>query len=223
MTTTHDASWPPRDTLDFLADRGIDCDPIIAAWKQPHRVYHSYQRHLVPALYDADDVRRFYGLSDDDFFTLALMVVFHDYVYEVGADDNEERSAEAAVDAAFCQSRVDDVRRLGEIRAGIVGTKDHRNPRSFLAACLYDIDLAGLGRDTYEANRVAVRDEYGISDDNDPAWVNGRLRFLQAYTPRVGRPNLFHTSWGAAVELGATRNMSEELVLLLQQEPPELG
>lgn len=224
MTTTSDASWPSSTTsvLDFLADRGVHVNPIIAAWTQPHRSYHGYDNHLIPALYDAIDVRRFYGLNDDDFFTLVLMIVFHDYVYDVGASDNEERSAEAAVDAAFWQSRVDDLPRLDGIRSAIVGTKNHLRPPSFLAACLYDIDLAGLGRVAYEANRVAVRNEFGISDDNDPAWIGGRLRFLNAYTPGVGRPNLFHTSWGARLELAATRNMSQELILL-QRAATEQG
>ena len=188
----------------ILAAAGHDTDAILAAWNEPHRRYHTADAHPAPMLDDAFDVATRFDIAGDDLVSLIEMVAYHDIVYKVGAPagSNEEESAIAYATHGSGRRRVD-------VADAIRGTTDHRHPRSFLAACLFDLDLAGLGRN-YVENGELVAAESG-ADESDATWIAGRARWVESM---LARPSIFHTAWGARYEHAARAALGVDLTRL---------
>lgn len=197
--------------MRILAAAGHDTDAILAAWNAPHRRYHTVDAHLAPMLDDAFDIAARFDIGDDDLTSLIEMVAYHDIVYTVGAPTGANE-AESAIAYSTGRTRrhggsePGSGRRRADVADAIRGTTDHRHPRSFLAACLFDLDLAGLGRN-YVDNGELVAAESG-ADPSDPAWVQGRTRWCESM---LARPSIFHTAWGARYEHAARAALTVDL------------
>jgi predicted metal-dependent HD superfamily phosphohydrolase len=176
---------------------------LIARYSEPHRRYHDV-RHLAAVLTAVDD------LADeaDDIDAVRLAAWFHDAVYEIRADDNEERSARLAEAelprAGVPAPRVADVARLVRLTATHAPPPGDRD-----AAVLCDADLAVLGSThvEYAAYAAAVRDEYAEIADAD--FRAGRAAILTAL---LALPRLYTTDTGRdRWEARARRNVSREI------------
>jgi hypothetical protein len=88
---------------------------LIAAWGEPHRVYHDHS-HLVWLLDEADRL----GARIRDAAFVEYAIWFHDAVYQPGETDNEAVSAEWA--RAFLAATPDLAERVGRV---IEMTRDH--------------------------------------------------------------------------------------------------
>lgn len=128
---------------------------IIASYSEPHRKYHTL-RHLEECLNHLDEVRCLAARPAE----IELALWFHDAIYDVRRQDNEERSAEwvrASAEAASLPAGVcDRVQRL------VLVTRHDAAPETMDEALLVDIDLSILGAspqcfDDYE---TAIREEY---------------------------------------------------------------
>lgn len=165
------------------ADNDALGEALIAAWNEPHRVYHD-QSHLTWLL---DEAERRAALIEDAAF-VGYAIWFHDAIYVIGGKetdgsvmpDNEARSAawarEAIADNALA-ARVGDVIEMTR--------KHHEGEASSDAALFLDMDIAILGQpwEIYCAYAAAVRREF--SAYNCGAFAAGRWRFLDAQLERA--------------------------------------
>jgi predicted metal-dependent HD superfamily phosphohydrolase len=134
-------------------------EDLLARWSESHRKHHNVA-HLHEML-DAIGV-----LADDgvqfDREAVELAAWFHDAVYEIGRDDNEERSADLARELLESSPIRDEVSRL------VLLTKAHQVADDDInGAVLSDADLSVLARDPqrYRAYAQAVREEYAAVPD----------------------------------------------------------
>lgn len=169
-------------------------------WSEPHRHHHDLE-HLREVL-DALEALSADGLEFD--LPLARRAAwFHDAVYDVYRDDNEERSA-ALARRILPES-------MRERVAGLVlVTKDHLPPAGDAeAAALCDADLSVLGAtgERYELYAHAIRLEY----EHVPEQVFRRER-ARVLERLLGRDHLYATTPGRTRwEASARHNVAAEI------------
>jgi predicted metal-dependent HD superfamily phosphohydrolase len=156
---------------------------VIARYSESHRSYHTTQ-HLGECFARLDEARHL----ADHVYEVELALWFHDAVYEVRNQDNEERSASwartAAGQSGLPPAVSERVHRL------ILATKHDASPASQDAALLVDVDLSILGaaQDRFDEYERQVRQEY--------SWVPGflfrrkRREILEAF---LARPQIYST------------------------------
>jgi predicted metal-dependent HD superfamily phosphohydrolase len=163
-------------------DRDGALAPLLAAWGEPHRHYHTVD-HLAACLADLDRWR----ILARDPVAVELALWFHDAVYDPKAHDNEERSAAWA--QRFCaQAGL----ACGDALAALIAVTRHGPaPAAGDAALVVDIDLAVLAADgaAYDAYAAAVRREYGFVPDAE--FRSGRAAVLRGF---LERPAIYTTS-----------------------------
>jgi predicted metal-dependent HD superfamily phosphohydrolase len=180
---------------------GLRAD-LLARWTEPHRRHHNLA-HLEEVL-SAIDLLAADGIAFDS-EAVELAAWFHDAVYVIGADDNEDRSAQLAGDL-LPTPLGDEVSRL------VLTTKTHKVTTADVnAAVLSDADLSVLGSHParYRVYAAAVRGEY--ADIPDDVFKPARARVLTAL---LDGP-IFHTGPGRdRWENRARRNVGAELAEL---------
>ena len=178
---------------------------LLARYAEEHRRYHT-QEHLRRMLEVIDEHAALAGDAD----AVRLAAWFHDAVYEVFAADNEERSAELALDrlGALGYGRGDEVARLVRLTAGHAVAEGDRN-----GALLADADLAILAGEPEEYARyaAAVREEYAAVPDE--TFRPGRAAILRqlADLPTLFRIVPDRAEWAAR----ARANLETEIEALL--------
>lgn len=182
--------WPLDDRVDLR-------DELLAAWDRDG--YHDLL-HLTEVL-DRLDLLAQAG-APFDATTVGLAAWFHDAVY-VGADDDEERSAEWA-ECALPPAYAEEVARLVRM------TAHHRPSDADDAGCaLSDADLGILAapRERYDAYVAGVRADFALVADHD--FRAGRALVLGHL---ASKPALFHTAQARALwETAARANLEREL------------
>jgi predicted metal-dependent HD superfamily phosphohydrolase len=178
-------------------------EDLLARWSESHRKHHTVA-HLHEML---DAIGRLADAGIEfDREAVELAAWFHDAIYEVGRDDNEERSAELARELLASAPICDEVARL------VLVTKTHKVADDDVnGAVLSDADLSVLGSQAlrYRAYANAVREEY--ADVPDDVFKPARAQVLSAL---LDGP-LFHTSAGREQwEERARRNIAEEIAAL---------
>jgi predicted metal-dependent HD superfamily phosphohydrolase len=167
------------------------------------RIYHDL-RHLESVLAHIDRLQR----EADDPRLVRLAAWYHDAVYDVRRDDNEEASAELAA-ATLPVYDFDDLE-TAEVARLVRLTATHApEPGDSNGAVLSDADLAVLAGtpDEYAAYRDAVRLEFRHVPDS--AFARGRGTVLRQL---LDLDQLFATDFGRrAWEPQARMNMREEL------------
>lgn len=150
---------------------------LLALYGAPGREYHA-RRHLFDVFARLDEHRaRFKDLVGAE-----LALWFHDAIYAVPSQRNEERSAELA--GAFLAS-VGAVSAFPMVPAMILATKHDGGPCVDPdAALVLDIDLAGFARpwNDFDADNGRIRQEYAIYDE--PTYRAGRMAFLRGLLAR---------------------------------------
>ena len=111
---------------------------VTARYAESHRSYHTLQ-HLDECFVNFDEARHL----ADQVHGVELALWFHDAVYEVRSQDNEEQSASWARDAAIEQGVASSV--AERVHRLVLATKHNARPPSPDAALLVDVDLAILG------------------------------------------------------------------------------
>ena len=175
---------------------------VIASYREPHRHYHTTQ-HLDECFAWLDGARPL----ADHLHEVELALWFHDAVYHVRMQDNEERSASWLQSAATKAGLSGTV--IGRLRALILATKHNSPPSTQDAALLVDVDLAILGApvERFDEYERQVRDEY--------AWVpdvlfrRKRREILEAF---LVRPYLYSTEhFRASLESAARANLARSI------------
>jgi predicted metal-dependent HD superfamily phosphohydrolase len=207
--------WSPLlDGLDDLPDL---LPELARRYAEPHRVYHGIDHIAALAqLY----VEVAHGPTWHAPIEVALAILFHDAIYEPGRSDNEDRSAELAIDMLRDRpiNEAVDVTRIAQM---IRATKTHdqlTHPDDHDLAHFIDADMAIIGTApaVYDAYAQAVRREF--SSIPSPMFDRGRAAFL---TKQLARPSLFHTPWfRARYEDAARANLARELASLTTLPTP---
>lgn len=183
---------------------------LAVRYSEPQRAYHTLT-HIEQLLGQFDSIKSF--LSEPD--TIALALYYHDIVYDPTRSDNEQKSAEYAVDALspyFSSTQCQDIYAL------IMITADHQIDESINsvkyndAAYLLDMDLSILGApwSLYNQYAQAVRQEYAHVADVD--YRHGRTAVLQGL---LAHPRLYLTDYYyEQLEAQARGNINREITLL---------
>lgn len=178
-------------------------EDLLARWSESHRKHHTvaHLHEVLDAIGELADEGIEFGRE-----AVELAAWFHDAVYEIGADDNEERSAALAREMLAESPVRDEVIRL------VLATKTHKvDDGDVNGAVLSDADLSVLGsdQDRYRAYASAVREEYAAIPDE--VFKPARAQILSSLLD--GR--IFHTEAGRARwEQQARRNVSDEIAAL---------
>lgn len=145
-----------------------------------------------------------------DWETLLFSLFYHDIVYKVRRQDNEEKSAELAQERLQALSYPPD--RIERCVAQIIATKSHTLSTDADTNLFTDADLAILGQDwpTYHTYALQVRREYAIYPDL--LYKPGRRKVLQHF---LNMERIFKTShFYDLYEQKARSNLSRELAEL---------
>ena len=209
-TQTLFSSWQETCRSAGIADEAVQpaFAGLVDCYSSPQRFYHNLA-HVASMLRTVNELERQVAVTD---ITAARLAVwFHDAVYNSGAGDNEERSAEyAAVTlGGLCVPE----HSLRSVQRLILATKTHQAaPEDTDGQVVIDADLAILGASPaeYEDYVQAVRREYAWV--SEPDWRAGRARVLANF---LQRPYLYHTPpMRDAREDAARRNLRRELEAL---------
>lgn len=176
---------------------------LLGRWAEKHRGYHDLA-HLDEVLTRIDLLADEAAAPD----VVRLAAWYHDAVYDPTAGDNEERSAELAVQAlrrlGLAPDLVDEVARLVRLTATHQPAEGDRN-----GAVLCDADLGVLAATAarYSTYVEGVRREYAHLDD--ATFARGRAAVLRGL---LGHPRLFRTAYGQREwETAARANVTAEL------------
>ncbi len=207
--------------LSALND-GVTPDEAQALWQtifvrygEPQRAYHTLS-HIEQLLGQFDSIKHY--LAEPHIVTLALY--YHDVIYDPTRADNEQKSAEYAVDALSSYLRPEQCK---HIYALIMMTANHQIDESIDsvkyssikcsdAAYLLDMDLSILGApwSTYEQYAQAIRQEYAHVSDVD--YRDGRTGVLKRL---LAHPKLYLTDYYYdQLEAQARDNINRELISL---------
>lgn len=132
-------------------------DEIEAAYSQPERHYHNMS-HIRHMLGESSAITT--QLADPDVYYFSLF--YHDIIYNVKKQDNEEQSAKLAVQRAIETGL--GVKGIELCRQQILATKTHSFTENNDTNYLIDVDLSVLGAtpEDYEHYTAAIRKEYSI-------------------------------------------------------------
>jgi predicted metal-dependent HD superfamily phosphohydrolase/8-oxo-dGTP pyrophosphatase MutT (NUDIX family) len=177
-------------------------DALIARYSEPHRRYHTVA-HLEAVWRCLDDQA---PTDELDVAAIYLAAAYHDAIYDPGAPDSEEQSADLAANE-LRDLGVDDAR-IALVRQIILDTKTHQ-PTGPESAQLSDADMAMLAapRDRYLRDAANIRAEFALLDDE--LWLQGRTAFLRQ---TLAGP-IFHVHH----ERGAAARANIEFELMLGQ------
>ncbi len=147
----------------------------------PKLPYHNFG-HALSVAHASQVLGTLEGLHYESLFFLETAAYLHDIIYEVGAKDNEERSAKFACDylplIGYPKFQAEIIAKL------ILATKMPWNPRNKLENVLVDADMFNLGTEDFMAATDLVRQEFGVADYGK--WYEGTLKLMeghQYYTP----------------------------------------
>lgn len=180
-------------------------EELIARYSAPERHYHTLQ-HLTECFAKLVESRQLAEHPHE----IELALWFHDAVYDVRGQDNEERSAAWAEEVALRAGL--SVRVAAGIRGLIMATKHDAIPESNDGRLLVDIDLAILGApvERFDEYERQVRQEYSWVPD---ALFRGKRReILEAF---LARPRIFSTDYfQSKYEAQARANLERSIIAL---------
>ncbi len=178
---------------------------LISRYSEPHRKYHT-TRHLDECFDKLEELRM--TASHPDEIELALW--FHDAIYDVTRQDNEQKSADwaraAIVEAGLSASIAERVHAL------VMVTRHNAAPATIDENILVDVDLSILGAepDRFDEYEKQIREEY--------SWVpeilfrSRRREILKAF---LDRPSIYSTRvFVEAYESQARENLERSIKTL---------
>ena len=185
-------------------DDGLYAD-LVARYSDRARRYHTLH-HLDECFARLDEARNVAERVHEIEFALW----FHDAIYDVRRQDNEERSAQWARDVAL-RAGVS-VAVADRVHALIMVTKHDGAPAAVDEELMVDVDLAILGApvERFDEYERQVREEYSWV----PGWLfrGKRREILRAF---LSRPRVFNTEYFIATyEKRARANLERSITAL---------
>jgi predicted metal-dependent HD superfamily phosphohydrolase len=200
------ASW--RQTWQALgaaqADEALFKD-LVARYSESHRHYHTLQ-HLRECFEQFTQARGDAQRPAE----IELALWFHDAVYDVHRDDNEERSAALAHASVLAAGLARDA--ADRVHVLVMATRHDAPPGEPDAQLLVDADLSILGAEParFDESDLQIRAEYAHVPDAQ--FREGRKRVLGSF---LARPRLYCTDrFFAKYEQQARDNLRRSLARL---------
>jgi len=142
----------------------------------PSNAYHNF-RHAEDVLETVRQLSALEGVAGEDAFVLETAALLHDYVFVIGAKDNEEKSAEFA--RAYLPAIGYSKEETEKIAGLVLATKVPTKPKSLLEEVICDADVDNLGREDFLERSEEVRKEAGA--EYGEKWLKGLVRFLESH------------------------------------------
>ena len=178
---------------------------LIACWSEKHRHYHTLQ-HLREVLEGFEQVR----VDAQRPAEIVLALWFHDAIYDLQRNDNEQRSAQWAKESLLQAGLPEEAaQRLYDL---VMATRHDQPPADPDAQLLVDMDLAILGADRarFDESDAQVRREYAHVPEQ--AYRQGRRAVLRRF---LDRPRLYSTGrFHSTLESRARENLQRALARL---------
>ena len=180
---------------------------LAQGYSEPHRHYHDigHLKHCLHGLGLAATVAH-------DPATLELAIWFHDLVYDPGAKDNEERSAEvfaSLVGPYMAPERVDRIRKL------IMTTMHREQPEGGDERFIADIDLSSFAKPWPQFLTDGDNLRAEEPDRSDEDFYAAKIRF---YRSLLQRRRIFNTvPFQLRYEAHARENIERYLALLAER------
>lgn len=181
------------------------------------RYYHNYS-HIIDCYRILKDAKEDLGLFQDEYEEILLAILFHDVVYHVGSEKNEEKSVRAF--HIFCTNYNIDLETpwVKKVSNMIMQTKhigiEYTN--RYCDGIMRDIDLVGIGSDweVFQENGEMIRKEFKMYSDED--FNAGRIKFFEALAKqdRIYKNDYFYDKY----EEQARENIQRELNILNNKE-----
>jgi len=146
-------------------------------YSEPCRKYHN-AHHISDCLKQFDQVSRLATYPDE----VEIAIWFHDAIYDSKAKDNEERSAEWAVQALrTAEISEPAIKRINDM---ILITRHANEPMTVDEKLIIDIDLSILGRAPADFAKYdhQIREEYSWVPEEQ--YRTGRLAVLESFLRR---------------------------------------
>ena len=194
-----------KKMLHYCSDKALietTFDDLLELYNANNRFYHDLT-HVSSLLNRWEDSKL--NINDDDVVYLAIW--FHDAIFNTWKSDNEEKSAELAVEflnkTSFPKERID------KVVTYILGTKTHESTGENDMNYFLDIDLSILGSDEtiYDIYTKQIRDEYNFY----PSFLynRGRRKVLNSF---LDKEFIYKTEeYRSKLEEQARINMAREL------------
>lgn len=181
------------------------CADLIGRYCEPHRSYHTLQ-HLDECFAKLQELRAVAVVPEE----IELALWFHDAIYDVKREDNEERSAD------WARSVVLDAGLPTSVAARVFGlvmaTRHAAVPGQIDQQIVVDVDLAILGAEPsrFDEYERQIRKEY-----SDVPVVQFRRARGRVLTEFLKRPTIFNTErFKAAYEAQARLNLARSIKAL---------
>lgn len=180
-------------------------------WTEIEKAYSSKKRHY----HNLQHLHYMFALGDqyqdeiEDRDTLLFSIFYHDIIYNVRRQNNEEKSAELARERLLSLNFPSE--KTEKCFTQIIATKEHQSKIDHDTELLLDFDLAILGDswEKYHAYTQNIRSEYSIYPDF--LYKKGRKKVLQHF---LGMERIFKTSnFYERLEERAKQNLAKELKL----------
>ena len=195
---------------DLLSRFTNDTSLISSLWKsieskytEKHRTYHNL-KHLEELFSYFDDYKTHLELPD----LVSFSIFYHDIIYNIWKKDNEEKSADFALEVL---STLLPELSLEIIKEQIIATKTHESAH-LDTQYLIDFDLAILGQSSvvYQQYSKLIRTEYKLVPSL--LYKQGRKKVLQHF---IDKPFIYKTdTFIAKFEEQAKTNLQNELNLI---------
>jgi len=178
---------------------------IATAFNDKNRHYHTLA-HLENVLAQLTAVKA----DIEDWDTILFTLFYHDIVYDVLKQNNEEQSAQLATERMrLLQISTE---RIDKCRQQIMATKSHGNSVDNDTNLFTDADLSILGMDwdAYLLYLQNVRKEYSIYPD--ALYNSGRKKVMQHFLAmdRIYKTEHFYSKY----ELQVRENITKEIAML---------
>lgn len=178
---------------------------LIVRHSEPHRKYHT-MTHLEQLYAELEPLK----VHIQDWEAVVLSIAWHDSIYNVQSSQNEELSAELAVQQLTAWKMPELL--VDKVKQFILATKSHHISEDNDCNLFTDADLAILGKspEVYSQYAQAIREEYCIYPDE--LYKPGRAKVLQHFLdmPRIFKTDLFKVKY----EKMARLNLEKELLII---------
>lgn len=125
------------------------------------RLPHHNMEHLLDVAAAAERIGLQEGLDDESIHLIQSAALLHDIIYDPLRDDNEERSAKAAIPILQGLGYSEDA--IAQVQRLILATKPTLHPADLPEMIICDADIDYLGRDDYFDLAEKLRIEKGAS------------------------------------------------------------
>lgn len=184
----------------------IDPDPLykklMEAYSEKHRAYHDL-KHLEHCLAEFDQIRNRLKFPDE----VEIALWFHDAIYQIGSNDNEEKSARLAglelKKAGIQDTSIDTVQNF------ILATKHNGFEEDPDTQFLIDIDLSTFGSPpaVYQEYENRIRKEFKLVPNS--TYETKRKEVLKSF---LKKDPIFHTEYfRAKYETQARSNLKSAI------------